>query len=106
MPRSLPPAIAQADFAASDVSRVVALIVAIAQASYAFAPAIFGMLLYAGQPGSSSERGHAALLFAAAIAIQIAAAAMLLAGRRPGGRHPRGARDAKDMRSSLPSARR
>ncbi|AOB30316.1 hypothetical protein AKI39_05855 [Bordetella sp. H567] len=85
---SLPPAIAQADFAAADVPRVVALIVAIAQASYAFAPAIFGILLYAGQPGSSSTSGHTALLFSGAVAIQIAAAAMLLAGRRAGGHLP------------------
>ncbi|QIL73656.1 MFS transporter [Diaphorobacter sp. HDW4B] len=42
---SLPPLIAQADFAASDVARVVALIVAISQALYAFAPLGFGLLL-------------------------------------------------------------
>jgi MFS family permease len=79
---SLPPAIAQDDFAATDVQRAVALIVAIAQGSYAFAPAIFGMLLYAGEPLLPSGGGHVALLFTAAIAIQLAAAATLLAGRR------------------------
>jgi hypothetical protein len=36
---SLPPLIAQLEFAKDDVARVVALIVAIAQAAYAFAPA-------------------------------------------------------------------
>jgi hypothetical protein len=79
---SLPPAIAQDDFAATDVQRAVALIVAIAQGSYAFAPAIFGMLLYAGEPRLPSGGGHGCLLFTAAIAIQLAAAATLLAGRR------------------------
>jgi hypothetical protein len=79
---SLPPAIAQDDFAATDVQRAVALIVAIAQGSYAFAPAIFGMLLYAGEPSPPSGAGHGALLFTAAIAIQLAAAATLLVGRR------------------------
>ena len=38
---SLPPLIAQVEFVKEDVARVVALIVAIAQASYAFAPAAF-----------------------------------------------------------------
>ena len=97
---SLPPAIAQADFAAEDVQRVVALIVAIAQGSYAFAPAIFGMLLYSGQPGPSSGGGQATPWFAAAIVIQIGAAALLLAGRRHAGR----AADA--LPPSLPSVRR
>jgi hypothetical protein len=41
---SLPPLIAQAEFARQDTGRVVALIVAIAQAAYAFAPAAFGAL--------------------------------------------------------------
>jgi MFS family permease len=40
---SLPPLIAQAEFAREDTARVVALIVAMAQATYAFAPAVFGL---------------------------------------------------------------
>ncbi|HYZ34250.1 MAG TPA: hypothetical protein VE684_18430, partial [Crenalkalicoccus sp.] len=69
---SLPPLIAQADFASADTARAVALVTAASQAAYAFAPAAFG-LLRAGDP---------AALFLAAAAIQGLAAAVLLAGRR------------------------
>lgn len=41
---SLPPLIAQVEFAKADTPRVVALIVAIGQASYAFAPVVFGLV--------------------------------------------------------------
>jgi cyanate permease len=41
---SLPPLIAQSEFARSDVPRVVALVIAINQAVFAFAPVIFGVL--------------------------------------------------------------
>ncbi|MDO9502380.1 MFS transporter, partial [Falsiroseomonas sp.] len=41
---SLPPLIAQAEFPAAEVGRVVALMQAINQALYAFAPAVFGLL--------------------------------------------------------------
>jgi MFS family permease len=41
---SLPPLIAQAEFAAEDVPRVVALVVAINQATFAFAPAVLGAI--------------------------------------------------------------
>jgi MFS family permease len=41
---SLPPTIAQAEFSKKDVSRVVPLIVAFGQATYAFAPAVFGLI--------------------------------------------------------------
>ncbi len=40
---SLPPLIAQVEFVKEDVSRVVPLIVAIGQGTYAFAPAVFGL---------------------------------------------------------------
>src|SRR5258707_13896800 len=40
----LPPLIAQAEFVTDDVPRVVALIVAIAQGAYAFAPVMFGTI--------------------------------------------------------------
>jgi len=40
----LPPLIAQRDFAPSDVPRVVALVTAVNQAVFAFAPAILGVL--------------------------------------------------------------
>jgi hypothetical protein len=69
---SLPPLIAQTEFANADVSRVVPLIVAISQASYAFAPALFGVL----------RTVSASAMFAATVAIQCSAAAVILLGRR------------------------
>ncbi len=41
---SLPPLIAQIEFVKEDVPRVVPLIIAIGQATYAFAPASFGLI--------------------------------------------------------------
>ena len=41
---SLPPLIAQVEFVRDEVARVVSLIVAVAQAGYAFAPAAFGLI--------------------------------------------------------------
>ena len=41
---SMPPLIAQVEFVKDDVPRVVALVVAIGQATYAFAPAVFGLI--------------------------------------------------------------
>jgi hypothetical protein len=69
---SLPPLIAQADFEPADTARVVALITAIGQAAYAFAPAGFG-LLRAVDP---------ALIFILAAGLQGLAAVVLLVGRR------------------------
>ncbi|MDP1533793.1 MAG: MFS transporter [Rubrivivax sp.] len=73
---SLPPLVAQAEFAAPDVQRVVSLIVAIGQASYAFAPLAFGLLLAAGAGDDGAGR-----YFVAIAAVQLAAAACYLAGR-------------------------
>lgn len=72
---SLPPLIAQNEFDRADVARVVALIVAIAQASYAFAPAAFGVL--------RDLTGSAAPVLALAAIVKMAAIAAFLAGRRP-----------------------
>lgn len=72
---TLPPLIAQQDFAPAETARIVALVTATGQAVYAFAPALFGLL-------RSVEPGGAAL-FAAAAAAQMLAAALLLAGRAP-----------------------
>lgn len=69
---SLPPLIAQSDFAPGDTARAVALITACGQAAYAFAPAGFG-LLRAVDP---------ALIFILAAALQGVAAAALLVGWR------------------------
>ena len=74
---SLPPLIAQAEFAGADVSRVVALIVAMAQAAYAFAPAAFGLIREFGAQGG----GAAPLLFASAALVYALAVGTLLVGR-------------------------
>ena len=66
---SLPPLIAQSEFAAVDVSRVVALIVAISQATYAFAPVFFALLLAATHTNASLFAGAALVQCAALIAL-------------------------------------
>ncbi|MGF7056093.1 hypothetical protein GGC47_005309 [Bosea sp. OAE752] len=77
---SLPPLIAQAEFAKADVARVVPLIVAIGQASYSFAPAAFGALRTMSPSGTSDFDGT--MLFAAASVVQGAAIASFLLGRQ------------------------
>lgn len=67
---SLPPLIAQSDFASADTARAVALVTAFGQAAYAFAPAGFGLLRVIDP----------AWLFLAAAGIQGLAALVLLAG--------------------------
>ncbi|WP_419899107.1 MFS transporter [Roseomonas sp. USHLN139] len=64
---SLPPLIAQAEFRAEDLPRAVALVTAIGQAAYAFAPAGFGLL-----------RDGGPAIFLAAGLLQLAAGALLL----------------------------
>jgi hypothetical protein len=79
---SLPPLIAQAEFAREDVSRVVSLNVAISQGTYAFAPASFGLIReFAPQVGAAAGAA-APYLFVAAALLQALALAALLAGRR------------------------
>ena len=57
---SLPPLIAQTEFVKDDVSRVVPLIVAIAQASFAFAPVTFGLIIeFAARGGYGIGRRRA-----------------------------------------------
>ena len=75
---SLPPLIAQREFANEDVARVVALIVAIAQAGYAFAPAAFGLI----RTLQSDAAPAAPDLFLAAALLQALAIAAFLAGRQ------------------------
>ena len=77
----LPPLIAQVEFVGDDVPRVVALIVAISQATYAFAPATFGVI---ASLGAVSSPGAALGLFVVAILIQSLAICAFLAGRRGG----------------------
>lgn len=80
---SLPPLIAQTDFAPADVPRVVSLVTATSQAGYAFAPAVFGLLRDPGIGGNLAWfPGQASPLFAAAAFIQLAAAVVVLSGRQ------------------------
>ncbi len=80
---SLPPLIAQAEFSPADVSRVVALVTAISQAGYAFAPAVFGLLRDLGSVmGVASSQSSAPLLFTATALIQLAAAGAIVLGRQ------------------------
>jgi len=76
---SLPPLIAQAEFAAEDVLRVVPAIVAVSQATYAFAPAVFGLMAELAPPWGWGRAGQ--WLFIAAALIQTLAAAAFLCGR-------------------------
>jgi MFS family permease len=78
---SLPPLIAQVEFVKEDVPRVVALIIAIAQATYAFAPAVFG-LIREFAPAGHEAAGAAPWVFAAAALIQAMAIAAFLSARR------------------------
>jgi Major Facilitator Superfamily len=72
---SMPPLIAQVEFVKDDVPRVVALVVAIGQATYAFAPAAFGIIRELSQ-------GAGAYVFAVAGLVYALAIGALLAGRR------------------------
>ena len=78
---SLPPMIAQVEFVSGDVQRVVSLIVALGQATYAFAPALFGLLRALGPEARGLPPGNATLAFVAAGVMQLTAIACLLAGR-------------------------
>ena len=78
----LPPLIAQVEFVVDEVPRVVALIVAISQAAYAFAPAVFGMIREFAQPAASGDSGAAPALFVVAAIVQGLAIGAFLAGRQ------------------------
>ena len=78
----LPPLIAQAEFSSDDVPRVVALIVAISQATYAFAPVVFSMARQNTPPMAGVDSGAAPTLFATAAIVQGLAIGAFMAGRR------------------------
>jgi hypothetical protein len=78
---SLPPLIAQVEFAREDVPRVVALIVAFGQATYAFAPATLGLVLSASAGTSARIGSGTSLFFLAVAAMQGIAILCFLAGR-------------------------
>jgi predicted MFS family arabinose efflux permease len=70
---SLPPLIAQREFVAVDVPRVVALVTAVNQAVFAFAPAIFGIL--------REISGAYTIPFMVAAAVQLIAGSIVVLGR-------------------------
>jgi hypothetical protein len=78
---SLPPLIAQVEFVTDDVARVVPLIVAISQGTYAFAPAVFGLIRQLAPHAGGASPGAAPGLFLAAALVQGLAIAAMLAGR-------------------------
>ncbi|HEX8540700.1 MAG TPA: MFS transporter [Pseudomonas sp.] len=81
---SLPPLIAQAEFARQQSQRVVALIVAIAQGCYAFAPAVFGAVFTMTNGAQSGT-----WLFVLAAVFQVLAIGVFaLGGRARIGRTP------------------
>lgn len=77
---SLPPLIAQVEFVREETGRVVALIVAMGQGGYAFAPLAFGLVR---DLAIDPRPGAAPMLFLLAMAVQLAAILVYLAGRRP-----------------------
>ncbi len=79
---SLPPLIAQVEFAKGDVLRVVALIVAIAQGGYAFAPLAFGLIREFAPRGAGADVGDVPLFFVVAAILQALAIVAFLLGRR------------------------
>jgi len=79
---SLPPLIAQVEFVKEDVLRVVPLIVAIGQGTYAFAPATFGLIRELGPPWGSAPASAGPWLFIAVVAIQVSAIMAFLLGRQ------------------------
>jgi hypothetical protein len=78
---SLPPLIAQVEFTKEDVARVVPLIIAIGQATYAFAPVAFGLIRQLAPNSGAASEGAAPYLFIAAIVIDTLAIMAFLAGR-------------------------
>jgi MFS family permease len=78
---SLSPLIAQVEFVKEEVVRVVALIVAMSQAAYAFAPGFFGLIRELTPPAAGAPAGAAPWLFIAAAAFQALAIAAMLLGR-------------------------
>jgi MFS family permease len=78
---SLPPLIAQVEFVKEDVARAVALVVGMAQAAYAFAPATFGLIRTLAPKLADEPPGAAPEVFVIAGVIQGLAIAAFLAGR-------------------------
>jgi MFS family permease len=77
---SLPPLVAQVEFVREEVQRVVALVVGMGQAVFAFGPAVFGLIRELFP--HSENAGAARAVFIAAAAFQGAAIAAMLIGRK------------------------
>lgn len=97
---SLPPLIAQTEFAREDSARVVPLIVALSQGAYAFAPAAFGLLRTALDGIGQSMLGF---LTVAAV-VQAAAILCFAAGRGAAAARFQGMPDAVVAAASNPAA--
>ena len=82
---SLPPLIAQVEFVTKDAPRVVALIVAASQATYAFAPAAFGLIRQVSVSPAATAPGAAPAFFTSVAIIQTWAAGAFLVGRSRSG---------------------
>ncbi len=80
---SLPPLVAQAEFAPADVQRVVSLIVATSQAVYAFAPVLLGSVLVLTGGADAMRLGAGTSAFFIVVgAIQVVAIFSFWVGRR------------------------
>jgi hypothetical protein len=79
---SLPPLIAQVEFVKVDVTRAVALVVGMAQAAYAFAPATFGLIRAYAPDLIETTPAAASNVYMAAAVLQGLAIVAFLAGRR------------------------
>lgn len=79
---SLPPLIAQKEFAPADVARAIALGTAIGQAAYSFAPALFGLIRIWSTPGNAADNPNVPAFFVVAAALQILAAWIYMRARR------------------------
>lgn len=81
---SLPPLIVQSEFSKHDTQRVIALMVAVSQATYAFGPAGFGFIRHLNAPSWLGEGAvGSGLFFAAVIGVQLVSIACFAAGRTP-----------------------
>lgn len=80
---SLPPLIAQAEFAPADVPRVVARSVALSQALYAFAPAVLAGLLLGATPATSAPGPANGGYFFVLVLLQVAAAVVVVSVPAP-----------------------
>ena len=75
---SMPPLMAQLEFSPADAARFIALITASAQATYAFAPLVFGLIRAATE---QAGQGMSPAVFVMAAVLQALAAAAYLYGR-------------------------